>query len=55
MRIKSHAVYFLRTVADQKSVKLEIACDHELLFGEVSASPLESLSTGLNEVVYTIS
>jgi dynein heavy chain len=50
MRIKSHAVYFLRTVADQKAVKLEVACDHELLFGEVSAAPLESLSTGLNDV-----
>jgi len=47
MRIKNHAVYFLRTVPDQKPVKLEVSSDHELLFGELAASPLESLSTGL--------
>jgi hypothetical protein len=50
LRIKSRAVYFLRTVGDQKAVKPEVACDHELLFGEVAAAPLESLATGLNDV-----
>ncbi|CAK0894523.1 unnamed protein product, partial [Prorocentrum cordatum] len=50
MRIKSHAVYFLRNVPDQKPVKMDIASDGELLFGEVAASPLESLSAGLMSV-----
>ncbi|CAK0849097.1 unnamed protein product, partial [Prorocentrum cordatum] len=50
MRIKSRAVYFLRNVPDQKEVKKDIACDGELLFGEMAASPLESLNTGLMDV-----
>jgi dynein heavy chain len=50
MRIKSEAVYFLRNVPDQKPVKLDVLCDAELLFGEMAASPLESLDTGLMEV-----
>jgi dynein heavy chain len=50
MRIKNDAVFFLRNVADQKAVKPDIACDVELLFGEMSASPLESLDTGLMDI-----
>jgi dynein heavy chain len=50
MRIKSRAVYFLRNVPDQKAVKVDVACDGELLFGEMAASPLESLNTGLMDV-----
>jgi dynein heavy chain len=52
MRIKNHAVYFLRTVEEQRAVKMDNACDHELLFGEISAQPLESLSTGMNAVFF---
>jgi len=47
MRIKGRAVYFVRNVPDQKAVKVDIASDGELLFGEMAASPLESLDTGL--------
>ena len=50
VRIKGRGVYFLRTVGDQKSVKTDIPTDHELLFGEVGALPLESLNGGLNEI-----
>eukprot|EP00971_Amphidinium_carterae_P040535 795589-Amphidinium_carterae.1 len=50
MRIKSRAVYFLRNVPDQKAVKPEMSCDHDLLFGEMAAKPLESLNTGLHDV-----
>ncbi|CAE8591739.1 unnamed protein product, partial [Polarella glacialis] len=50
VRIKSKAVYFLRNVPDSKAVKAEFACDNELLFGEMAASPLESLNTGLLDV-----
>jgi dynein heavy chain len=50
MRIKSRAVYFIRNVADQKAVKPDVACDGELLFGEMAASSLESLNTGLMDV-----
>lgn len=50
MRIKSRAVYFLRNVPDQKAVKVEVGCDHELLFGEMSGNPLQSLNTGMQDV-----
>eukprot|EP00931_Biecheleriopsis_adriatica_P081368 TRINITY_DN5469_c0_g1_i1.p1 TRINITY_DN5469_c0_g1~~TRINITY_DN5469_c0_g1_i1.p1 ORF type:complete len:4656 (-),score=1282.68 TRINITY_DN5469_c0_g1_i1:88-14055(-) len=50
VRIKNRAVYFLRNVADSKAVKADVACDADLLFGEMAASPLESLNTGLMDV-----
>mmetsp|Transcript_37870 Transcript_37870/g.109261 ORF Transcript_37870/g.109261 Transcript_37870/m.109261 type:complete len:150 (-) Transcript_37870:3-452(-) len=50
MRIKSRAVYFLRNVPDQKVVKVDVSCDSDLLFGEMAATPLESLNTGLMDV-----
>lgn len=50
VRIKNRAVYFLRNVADSKPVKADVASDGDLLFGEMAASPLESLNTGLLDV-----
>jgi len=50
MRIKSRAVYFLRNVLDQKPVRPDVSSDGDLLFGEMAASPLESLNTGLMDV-----
>eukprot|EP00434_Breviolum_minutum_P028359 symbB.v1.2.025090.t1/scaffold2313.1/size127079/11 len=46
-RIKSFAVYFLRNA--------DVFSDQELLFGEVTANPLESLSTTLASVFQPIS
>jgi dynein heavy chain len=52
MRIKGRAVYFLRNpiVPEGRAVKLDVSCDNELLFGEMSGKPLESLNTGLMDV-----
>ncbi|CAL1160605.1 unnamed protein product [Cladocopium goreaui] len=44
-RIKSFAVYFLRNVPQDRAIKTDVFSDQELLFGEVTANPLESLST----------
>eukprot|EP00930_Biecheleria_cincta_P100463 TRINITY_DN920_c0_g1_i2.p1 TRINITY_DN920_c0_g1~~TRINITY_DN920_c0_g1_i2.p1 ORF type:complete len:4610 (-),score=1017.36 TRINITY_DN920_c0_g1_i2:106-13935(-) len=49
-RIKSFAVYFLRNVPPEKSIRADVASDHELLFGEVTPNPLDSLSTTLASV-----
>eukprot|EP00435_Cladocopium_sp_Y103_P065334 s508_g27.t1 len=49
-RIKSFAVYFLRNVPQDRAIKTD-----ELLFGEVTANPLESLSTTLASVFQPIS
>jgi len=50
VRIKNRAVYFLRNVAENKPVKADVSSDGDLLFGEMAASPLESLNTGLLDV-----
>merc|ERR1712194_978705 len=57
MRIKSRAVFFVRAndgAPDQgdnkKPIRNDVASDQELLFGEMAASPLESLNTGLANV-----
>lgn len=55
-RIKNRAVYFLRNVYDNKGmvsdkeIKKDTATDADVLFGEVTQCPLESLNTGLLEV-----
>ena len=54
-RIKSFAVYFLRNVPQDRSIKADVFSDQELLFGEVTANPLESLSTTLASVFQPIS
>ena len=50
MRIKNKAAYFLRNVGDQKAVKPDVATDSELVYGEMSLGPFDSLSTGLHDV-----
>ncbi|KAF4648812.1 hypothetical protein FOL47_002748 [Perkinsus chesapeaki] len=51
-RIKSKAVYFFRSgIAPGKPVKLEVACGEDLLVGEASGNPLESLDTVLAGVL----
>jgi dynein heavy chain len=50
VRIKQRAVYFLRNVADHKAVRAEVSSDADILFGEMAASPLESLNTGLMDI-----
>lgn len=54
-RIKSFAVYFLRNVPQDRAIKADVFSDQELLFGEVTANPLESLSTTLASVFQPIS
>lgn len=54
-RIKSFAVYFLRNVPQDRAIKTDVFSDQELLFGEVTANPLESLSTTLASVFQPIS
>lgn len=54
-RIKSFAVYFLRNVPQDQAIKTDVFSDQELLFGEVTANPLESLSTTLASVFQPIS
>eukprot|EP00439_Symbiodinium_sp_Y106_P074138 s629_g14.t1 len=49
-RIKSLAVYFLRNVPQDRAIKTDVFSDQELLFGEVTPNPLESLSTTLATV-----
>ena len=53
-RIKSFAVYFLRNVPQDRAIKTDVFSDHELLFGEVTPNPLESLSTTLATVFQPI-
>jgi len=56
MRIKSRAVFFVRANdgaaehGEKKPIRLDVPSDGELLFGEMAASPLESLNTGLLSV-----
>eukprot|EP00931_Biecheleriopsis_adriatica_P081370 TRINITY_DN5469_c0_g1_i3.p1 TRINITY_DN5469_c0_g1~~TRINITY_DN5469_c0_g1_i3.p1 ORF type:complete len:4660 (-),score=1275.41 TRINITY_DN5469_c0_g1_i3:88-14067(-) len=49
-RIKSFAVYFLRNVPPEKAIRSDVASDQDLLFGEVTPNPLESLSATLSDV-----
>ena len=53
-RLKARGCYFLRTQAADKPVKVDVPSDGDLLFGEISAQPLESLNTGLGEVFLPI-
>ena len=49
-RLKGRAVFFLRTLPADKAIKVDIATDNDLLFGEMSGNPLESLNTSLGSV-----
>ena len=49
-RLKGRAVYFMRTIAEGKTVKMENGSDTELLYGEIAANPLESLETSLGSI-----
>jgi dynein heavy chain len=49
-RLKGRAVYFLRTLPNEKAVKLDVSSDQELMFGEIAANPLASLDTSLGSV-----
>eukprot|EP00820_Chromera_velia_P029268 Cvel_12266.t1-p1 / transcript=Cvel_12266.t1 / gene=Cvel_12266 / organism=Chromera_velia_CCMP2878 / gene_product=Dynein gamma chain, flagellar outer arm, putative / transcript_product=Dynein gamma chain, flagellar outer arm, putative / location=Cvel_scaffold794:55107-67642(+) / protein_length=1727 / sequence_SO=supercontig / SO=protein_coding / is_pseudo=false len=48
VRLKNKAAYFIRNVPAGKQVNLNNASDNELLFGEISASPLDSLGSSLS-------
>ena len=37
-------------MAPERSIKVDVGSDNDLLFGEVAASPLESLNMSLSEV-----
>eukprot|EP00392_Amoebophrya_sp_AT5.2_P000467 g468.t1 len=49
-RLKSRGCYFLRTQPAEKPVKVDVATDPDLLFGEITAQPLESLDTSLKAI-----
>lgn len=49
-RLKGRAVFFLRTLPADKAIKVDIPTDNDLLFGEMSGNPLESLNTSLGSV-----
>lgn len=50
-RIKDSAVYFLRNVSPaDKSIRQDVPADQDLLFGEVTANPLESFSASLADI-----
>ena len=49
-RLKGRAVFFLRTVAADKAIKVDVTSDGDLLFGEMSGNPLESLDTSLGSL-----
>eukprot|EP00397_Hematodinium_sp_SG-2012_P000031 GEMP01000031.1.p1 GENE.GEMP01000031.1~~GEMP01000031.1.p1 ORF type:complete len:4639 (+),score=1050.01 GEMP01000031.1:391-14307(+) len=49
-RLKGRGCYFLRNLAPEKAVKVDMASDNDLLFGEIAAQPLESLDTALSGV-----
>jgi len=49
-RLNSWACFFLRNVAPEQSITIDIGTDGDLRFGEVAASPVESLNTSLAEV-----
>jgi len=49
-RLKSRGCYFLRNVPAEKPIKVDIGSDSDLLFGEISAQPLDSLNTSLSEI-----
>ncbi|KAF4730369.1 hypothetical protein FOZ62_003743, partial [Perkinsus olseni] len=51
-RLKGKAVSFVRSgLAPGKSVKLEVACGEDLLVGEASGNPLESLDTAFTGIL----
>ena len=49
-RLKSRGCYFLRTQSAEKPVKVDVATDPDLLFGEIAQQPLESLDTSLKAI-----
>ncbi|CAD7937238.1 unnamed protein product [Amoebophrya sp. A120] len=46
-RLKGRAAYFVRTCAEDKAIKDDVATDPDLLYGEISGAPLASLNAGL--------
>jgi hypothetical protein len=49
-RIKKRAAFFLRTAPEGKVIRADVATSEDLIFGEVSANPLESMGTCLGDV-----
>eukprot|EP00392_Amoebophrya_sp_AT5.2_P015403 g15605.t1 len=46
-RLKGRAAYFVRTCAEDKAVKDDVATDNDILYGEISGAPLASMGAGL--------
>ena len=50
-RLKARGAYFLRvTQPADKPLRLDVASDIDLLFGEISQQPLDSLNVGIKEL-----
>lgn len=49
-RLCKKACYFFRNLPDGKAVNFEVACDDEVLFGEISPDMIQQLNCLMNNV-----